>query len=354
MANYNRALLYVFSGTGNTYRVAQWIEERAMALGISAAVTSLDHKCSIEEKFVAGDLIGFLAPTHGFTAPWGTIRIAWRMPPGNGADALVVATQGASFIGKWMIPGLQGTCGYLLALILALKGYRIRCVEGVDMPANWIAFHWGISRPNVELIEQCSRARLERWIDRVLNGKPVFGAIIPLMLGLCLAQVSLMYLICARFIFAKTLFYSPRCSGCGECVKSCPFGAIRMTAGKPFWTFNCESCMRCMNYCPLRAIEGAQLLIILIVILSTFPLGDMAVKLLPDGIAWLNAGAGRVLFQWIVVMALITAMYGIFMLLNRITIFNEIFSRLTLTRYWRRYHEPGVPLKKLCRQDGLA
>jgi electron transfer flavoprotein alpha subunit len=55
-----------------------------------------------------------------------------------------------------------------------------------------------------------------------------------------------------------------RCSGCGQCIDSCPFTAIVMQAEKAFINEYCQFCRACMSICPEGAIieimeEGDEL-----------------------------------------------------------------------------------------------
>ncbi|MEW6570768.1 MAG: FAD-binding protein [Nitrospirota bacterium] len=45
-----------------------------------------------------------------------------------------------------------------------------------------------------------------------------------------------------------------KCTGCGECLSSCPFDAIVIKEGKAFINEYCEFCMTCINSCPEGAI----------------------------------------------------------------------------------------------------
>jgi len=45
-----------------------------------------------------------------------------------------------------------------------------------------------------------------------------------------------------------------RCTGCGQCIDSCPFTAIVMQEGKAFINEYCQFCKACMNICPEGAI----------------------------------------------------------------------------------------------------
>jgi electron transfer flavoprotein alpha subunit len=46
-----------------------------------------------------------------------------------------------------------------------------------------------------------------------------------------------------------------KCTGCEECVASCPVSAIEMKDGKAFINEYCEACMTCLNVCPEGAIS---------------------------------------------------------------------------------------------------
>ena len=45
-----------------------------------------------------------------------------------------------------------------------------------------------------------------------------------------------------------------KCTGCEECIASCPVSAIEMKDGKAFINEYCEACMTCINICPEGAI----------------------------------------------------------------------------------------------------
>ena len=52
------------------------------------------------------------------------------------------------------------------------------------------------------------------------------------------------------------------CIGCGNCIKTCPFGALKMEGGKATVNNACTSCGACVKVCPIKAIvkEEAQTL----------------------------------------------------------------------------------------------
>ncbi|HEC89090.1 MAG TPA: 4Fe-4S dicluster domain-containing protein [Thermoplasmatales archaeon] len=47
-----------------------------------------------------------------------------------------------------------------------------------------------------------------------------------------------------------------RCVGCGECVKRCPFDAIRIVNGRAeIDVLKCRKCRICISACPENAIS---------------------------------------------------------------------------------------------------
>jgi len=146
---YEKTAIYYMSGSGNTYRVANWMDETAKENGIKPCLASIES-AKPENEIEASDrqLVAMFLPTHGFTSPWQMIKFALRMPRKKGADAFCVATRGATKIGSGTIPGAAGTAALLIGLILFLKGYRLRGITGIDMPSNWMSLYSGFSTEN--------------------------------------------------------------------------------------------------------------------------------------------------------------------------------------------------------------
>ncbi len=49
-----------------------------------------------------------------------------------------------------------------------------------------------------------------------------------------------------------------KCTGCGECLASCPFDAILIKEGKAYINEYCQACMSCVSICPEGAIIEIQ------------------------------------------------------------------------------------------------
>ncbi len=273
--HYRSMAISFMSGTGNSFMAATWMTERAKEKGLRTKLYQIskhdeeDDRC--QEVY---DLVGMVFPTHGFTAPWLVIRYALSLPRASRKHAFVVATRAGTRIASFPLPGLEGSAGYLIALILLLKGYAVRGVMGFDMPSNWMSLHWGLNLSNSKFIFGRAKVRTDSFIDSILAGRKVFQGILSLLFGLTLSPISLGYLVMGRFWLSKLFFTSENCTGCGQCAKNCPVNAIKMVGSKkprPYWTFNCESCMRCMGYCPNQAVEVSHSFALVLYYVSTIP-----------------------------------------------------------------------------------
>jgi ferredoxin len=304
-------------------------------------------------------LTAFIMPTHGFTAPWPMIRFALHLPPGKGTHALVATTRAGLKFGPVYTPGMEGTAGYLIALILLLKGYGIRGVIGIDMPSNWLSLHPGLKPESAAGIIERAKKKSVKFMEKIVTGRRCFplSSIIQLFFGLLLLPVSMGYLLVGRFFLAKLFFANPKCNGCGICADNCPNRAIRMWGVKnprPYWTFSCESCMRCMGYCPQKAIEAGHSLGLLLYFITTIPVGvifmNMLNRLLPSATD-LSQSKLNWLIQYPYILLSIYLSYLLVSLLIRIPIINRAFTWTTFTRFWRRYHEPETRLRDIQVRD---
>ena len=95
--------LVVWSGTGNTRRVAERIAEAARSHSSAARV--LTAQSAADEPSSARRLLGLLAPTHGFTAPWPLVKAALTLPDVRGSDVFVLVTRGGTRVAGRTVSG---------------------------------------------------------------------------------------------------------------------------------------------------------------------------------------------------------------------------------------------------------
>jgi ferredoxin len=343
---YQRLTCYFLSGTGNSFRAARWLADKAQARGIANDVVPIDRaKPATELVPGPGQCVALYHPAHGLMPPWSMIKFMLKLPQGRGAHAAVLATRGGIRVGPVVLPGAAGLGLFFPWLVLALKGYRVRGVFSIDMPINLINVHWGLRPQNVDFIKAWGQRRHDRFAESVLDGARFFR---PLNLLWELAWPSVLlwlwpifplaYLLLGRLSMAKIMFADTRCLGCGLCAKYCPNHAIVMTGAKPkvpFWTNRCEACLRCMGYCKPRAIEASHVwLAVTIVSTSLVGAADLARA---SGVPALGWQLLSIPLNYVVVLLL----YYVFWGMQRFRPLAVAWSHLTWTRYFsRRYHEP--------------
>ena len=357
------------SGTGNTYRVSRWIEEIFKHQKIKTKIVLIEDADFINDVNAGPDsLAGLLFPTHGFMPPWSMIKFLFRMPRRPGMPVICVATRGALKIGSLQIPGAAGFATFFAALLMVLKGYRVRAVFSLDMPSNFINFHWGLHPNNVDNISDKARSRLKQLIPRILNGRRIlftrnnlWEAMWTTLLFWLVPLYPVLYLIFARMFMAKVMFSNRNCIGCGMCARGCPNSAILMKGAgsnkRPFWTYHCENCMRCMGYCRKKAVEAGHSWAVALYFITAVPVISFLWVWLHQSLNFYPVIGGYwtiemvYVFNFLVYMvyfwAAVILSYGIFWYLLRFSFFNTLFTMTTLTHYYRRYHQPQTRLNHL-------
>ncbi|MCE5286150.1 MAG: EFR1 family ferrodoxin [Pelosinus sp.] len=348
---FEKVAIFFMTGTGNSYKIAAWFAEIAEKLGLAISMQQIKRaKLNIAPD--GKTLCVFTLPTHGFTTPWLVVKQILHLPRGSGAAAVVLPSRAGTRIKGVSLPGMEGTAGYLAACLLFFKGYKVRGVMGVDMPSNWTALHWGLSKENAEFIIAAAKPRVQHFTKMVLAGKVYFASILPLIIGIWLAPVSFGYLVVAQFMLSKLFFASDKCAGCGLCARICPKQAITMTGKRnqrPYWTYACDSCMACMNYCPAKAVEASPILAIVFYYLTTIPAAAYLLNsLCKDELAGLLLNWGIV--QYIYILTSIFLAYLILHTTLGWRYFSMLLSRLSHTYYFRRYHAPDVTVKDINRK----
>lgn len=340
---YKRVLLYYFSGTGNSYRVATWISDYAHARGAEVSVIPIG-RAKPRAELDNNTIMGIVMPTHGFTASWSIIKFLLKLPRKTGCHAFCLTTRAGLKFGNLLTPGIGGSATFIVSLLLFLKKYSVRGISGIDMPSNWLSLHSGLKTEDARVIIEFAHMKTHYFAERILRGDRIWFTPenkVELILGLVLLPISILYLLFSRIFLAKIFFANPRCTGCGICAQNCPKGAIKMWGKKrplPYWTYKCESCMRCMAYCPLHAIEAGQGWLILLIFIVTIPVSTYL---------HINGTIPGFLLQITYYFVSAANLYLFLMLLTRIPGIRNILPWTTFTRVYRRYHEPDTSLKDL-------
>jgi ferredoxin len=328
--------IFVYSGTGNTLKVARCIGEAAEAGGTAYEIRMIDKASGPEEyKHAPGRLLGLMAPTIGAIQPVSFFSFILRLPRGNGQKAFLAGTGAWTRVGPVFLPGYVGFGLYLAALFLIIKGYKVVAVAGFGMPHNWTTLIPPYRRKLEEKINEEIPVPAEKFASDILAGKRVFRRIGDLVFTLAIFPLPLLFILVGHLFLAKTMFAGSSCNGCGFCAENCPRGAIKMYGGRskrPYWTFKCEQCMRCAGFCPMKAVESSTILFVSGLVLFF----AMALPVV-TGILLLDLFAA-----YLFCLLFFAAAYAVHYLLNRIPPLNRAFTYLSASHYWRKYRQAGV------------
>jgi Pyruvate/2-oxoacid:ferredoxin oxidoreductase delta subunit len=337
-------IIYFFSGTGNARNVAGWFGDVAMERGIQASIVDIAR---IDRKHIspppAGALVGLISPTHGFNFPPVMMYFIFRFPRSRQNRVFVMNTRAGLKLSKGFVPGLSGIALWLSALVLFLKGYRIKGLRSIDLPSNWISFHPGVKEKVVGSIYARCKRITQTFAGKILDGRTVLTAFRDIVQDLLVSPVSIGYFFVGRFILAKSFYANELCDKCDLCINNCPVKAILTVDKRPFWSYRCESCMRCMNDCPKRAIETSHGYITAIMFLLNMGilvwLSEYVGKIipLPPDTGWWQVPFTIV--RWILTFFTMVVSYRFYHYLLRIPLLRQLFYYTSLTRYkfWRRY-----------------
>ncbi len=357
------------SGTGNTYRMACQMKEIATPYTADIKIVMIDKADAENEPTHSRDtLVGVLFPTHGFMPPWSMIKFLSRLRRQNGIPALCAATRGGIKVGPLRIPGVAGLATFLSAFLMMIKGYRPRALFSLDMPSNFINFHWGLHSKNVEAISKKAEQKLAQLVPRIMKGRCVYFTRNNLWEALWSIGIfwlypifPIVYLLIGKLFMAKVMFSNNRCAGCGRCARFCPNQAIEMrSVGKkkrPYWTYHCEVCLRCMGYCNKRAVEAGHSWAVLLYFLGSVPLMSYLLFRLNEmhhKIPTLYYVFPYITIYFIDFITALLLSYLVFWYLIRIPLVNTAFTYTTLTHYYRRYHQPETRLKHMAPQKAAV
>jgi len=336
-------IIYFFSGTGNAFSVAKWIEKVALDNNQSVHLYNLSR---IDRKTIPSPaenaLVGFISPTHGFNFPPIMLHFLLNFPRSIRNRAFLVNTRGGLKLGKYFLPGLSGMAQYLSAIILILKGFKIVGMHPIDLPSNWIALHPGLKVNVIESIFERRKWETEKFTAKILDGKTDLIALKDSIQDILITPIGILYYLVGRYFLAKSFIATAKCDNCELCIKNCPLQAIKMVDNRPFWTYKCESCMQCMNECPTRAIETAHGLIVGVIILCNSLILYLLYKFI-EFPSWYHTSTYgyliSIIFDSIIYLSCLFLSYRFFHYLKRFRLIDNLIAYTSLTKYpfWRRY-----------------
>lgn len=238
-----KSSVYYFSGTGNSYAIAQGIKDRLPETEIYS-MTQLAKKITNSEIRDNSDYIGFVLPVYFQNIP--EMAAAFIKKLRMNKDAYTYCIINANGLPNKAFKGADKA--------MKSNGRLLDALFYFDMPGNSVVF-FDYSNPqsirdyrlkmaehHMDAIVPMIRERIV-YRDAVKGSSPYYKSVID--------KWMLKYL--AKDYFFKV---NDNCQMCGECVAHCPVNNIEIKRKAVKWKRQCMHCWGCLNRCPYQAIEN--------------------------------------------------------------------------------------------------
>jgi flavodoxin len=160
-------LLYYFSGTGNSRRLAEVSSERFKESGFKVKVKNIEDN-KVAEKHNDYSCHGFVFPSLGFGIPRIMTKFMEALPPTTKKEAFIIVSMGNE---EYHIPPTEGKCLGQGKKILEKKGYKVVGGDAIAMPNNWIT-GWSAPPPEkAALIVEAGEEAVSKFIEKIINGE---------------------------------------------------------------------------------------------------------------------------------------------------------------------------------------
>ena len=239
-----KAIIYFFSGTGNTKRICSLYKEEFEKHGVDTTLYSVRSDMSDLPHPSEFDLVGFAYPIHAFNAPKIMLKLAKAIDKVQNKEIFILKSSGEPL-------KVNNISSMKFMSILRKKGYVLKSEYHYVMPYDMIFRH--TDREAVKMWETAKKlAPVEA--REVLCGKE--HKLSRVFLGGFIAWVLRIehpaMLVNGRCFKVK----KDKCIMCHKCEKNCPVGNIKIDEnGKFHFGGDCLMCTRCSFGCPTDAFK---------------------------------------------------------------------------------------------------
>lgn len=239
------AIIYYYTGTGNTRYAASTIQAAMEKKGIQTTLFDIRKPLSSIPDPNDFDIAGFGYPVHAFNPPQLFYRTVKQLPTLLSTKlAFIFKTAGEPFF-------LNHASSWSIRRFLKRKGFSLLMDIHLLMPYN-ILFRYDDRLAKQMLLHTQKMARLIA--DDVDKNKKTRQIIYPwtwlVMMILRLIQWNGAKINGPLFRVKKD-----QCIQCKTCERMCPSANITFKDGYPKFSSDCSMCMGCVMYCPKDAIR---------------------------------------------------------------------------------------------------
>jgi ferredoxin len=240
--------IYYFSGSGNSFYVAQELQKRIPGARLIPIASLLGE----DVVKASGETVGFVFPTHGMIAPIPVRKFLKMVDLRSTRYLFAVATRGGTkFLGFAKMDKILGKKGKILDSSFTLnmadndpkfEVYEIPTEEKIAQIESAVQSRLDSIRQTIVNREKCREKDSE-----FLHPSNYF-----------LERLVILGMMYAEFNGVNDYFYhDSKCKGCGTCEKVCLSRKIEMIDKKPAWRndVKCYMCYACLNYCPTQSVQ---------------------------------------------------------------------------------------------------
>jgi ferredoxin len=239
------AVIFYFSGTGNTELVAYMLREalskREYATQLIRMEDILKNKLLLDLSRY--DLIGIGSQVIGFGAPRLVYEFIKALPNANGQKTFVFRTAGG-------VAPVNYNASKPMMRKLKRKGYDVFYERIFSISSNWISkFDDNV----IVKLHEATQKKVGLMCDGLVKGEQRIlktGFMQRIMMECIMFTTPFFFRIAGKRYAVKDT-----CTHCGQCVKNCPASNIVVKNGRTTFQSSCSFCMRCIYSCPNNAIE---------------------------------------------------------------------------------------------------
>jgi len=245
VATFRSVVLYVFSGTGNTFKVAGMICGEFGSLHIPCSIQLIGPVDAKLDEPPADALIGIGYPVHAFNTPRPVMQAMARLPQASpGQNAFIFKVSGEPLV-------INAAASDRLVDVLQAKGYGLLFERHLLMPYNiWFTYGDALAAHMYRYGMAASRLLARQ----AVQAEPMGVQRSPLVARFVSAAFRLLWPHAA--LNGRLYRANPKtCTLCGTCVAGCPMKNIAIEAGRVRFGKDCAMCMYCAMYCPADAVS---------------------------------------------------------------------------------------------------
>jgi ferredoxin/flavodoxin len=233
------SVIYYFSGTGNSLKVAKDLSSKLGSTElIKICSNTADQSCNAGYKKV-----GIVFPVYYYGLPLMVREFVKNLKLDPSTYVYTVATCGGSV----------GCAVKQLKDILSNNGVPMSSAFTVVMPDNYQVMYSPPSTEKQNKLFKLETEKIAYMAEFIKKSEAtpfeeknsIFAKVLGGMLSRNFKPQNK----------DKNFWANSSCNGCGICSKVCPASNISMKEDKPQWLHQCEHCLACMQWCPKQALQ---------------------------------------------------------------------------------------------------